>query len=154
MSAAGFIAHLFQWVVFIAAAAVCLLGALMMVTRRNPIHSALWLIVTFFSLAVIYVTLKAQFIAVAQVVVYAGAIMMLIIFVIMLIHLEQRIRPEKKAVRDKGHRSFHHRHTLSRGCRGGALLRRQAGSSGLRNALDGQRGRGGELPVRQISLPF
>ena len=60
----------------------------MMVTRRNPIHSALWLIVSFFSLAVIYLTLNAQFIAVAQVIVYAGAIMMLIIFVIMLIHLE------------------------------------------------------------------
>ena len=60
----------------------------MMVTRRNPIHSALWLIVAFFSLAVIYLTLHAQFIAVAQVMVYAGAIMMLIIFVIMLIQLE------------------------------------------------------------------
>jgi NADH-quinone oxidoreductase subunit J len=88
MSAAGFIAHLFQWVVFVAAALVCLLGAVMTITRRNPIHSALWLIATFFSLAVIYVTLNAQFIAVAQVVVYSGAIMMLIIFVIMLIHLE------------------------------------------------------------------
>ena len=88
MSAAGFIAPVFQWVVFVAAALVCLLGAIMMVTRRNPIHSALWLIVAFFSLAVIYVTLNAQFIAVAQVIVYAGAIMMLIIFVIMLIHLE------------------------------------------------------------------
>jgi NADH-quinone oxidoreductase subunit J len=60
----------------------------MMVTRRNPIHSALWLIVAFFNLAVIYLTLHAQFIAVAQVMVYAGAIMMLIIFVIMLIQLE------------------------------------------------------------------
>ena len=55
---------------------------------RIPIHSALWLIVTFFSIAILYLTLNAQFIAVAQVMVYAGAIMMLIIFVIMLIHLE------------------------------------------------------------------
>ena len=60
----------------------------MMVTRKNPIHSALWLIVAFFSLAVIYLTLHAQFIAIAQVMVYAGAIMMLIVFVIMLIQLE------------------------------------------------------------------
>ena len=55
---------------------------------EEPHPFALWLIVAFFSLAVIYLTLHAQFIAVAQVMVYAGAIMMLIIFVIMLIHLE------------------------------------------------------------------
>ena len=67
----------------------------MMVTRRNPIHSALWLIVTFFSLAIIYLSLHAQFIAVAQVIVYAGAIMMLILFVIMLIHLERSRRDGK-----------------------------------------------------------
>jgi NADH-quinone oxidoreductase subunit J len=84
----AFVSHVFQWVVFVCAAVLALLGAIMMVTRRDPIHGALWLIVAFFSLAVIYLTLGAQFIAVAQVIVYAGAIMMLIIFVIMLIHLE------------------------------------------------------------------
>jgi NADH-quinone oxidoreductase subunit J len=63
-------------------------SSLMMVTRRNPIHSALWLIVTFCSMAGLYVLLNATFIAVAQVMVYAGAIMMLVLFVIMLIHLE------------------------------------------------------------------
>ncbi len=88
MSDMAFISPAFQWVVFICAAALALFGAIMMVTRRDPIHGALWLIVAFFSLAVIYLTLNAQFIAVAQVIVYAGAIMMLIIFVIMLIHLE------------------------------------------------------------------
>ena len=84
----GLIDPIFRWVVFAASGLVALVGSLMMVTRRDPIHSALWLIVTFFSLAVIYLTLHAQFIAVAQVMVYAGAIMMLIIFVIMLIQLE------------------------------------------------------------------
>jgi NADH-quinone oxidoreductase subunit J len=84
----GMIDPVFRWVVFGASALLAIFGALMMVTRRNPIHSALWLIVAFFSLAVIYLTLHAQFIAVAQVMVYAGAIMMLIIFVIMLIQLE------------------------------------------------------------------
>jgi NADH-quinone oxidoreductase subunit J len=79
---------IFRWVVFSVSGLIAILGSLMMVTRRNPIHSALWLIVAFFSLAVIYLTLHAQFIAVAQVMVYAGAIMMLIIFVIMLIQLE------------------------------------------------------------------
>lgn len=88
MSDMAFIGPAFQWVVFIFAAALALVGAIMMVTRRNPIHGALWLIVAFFSIAVIYITLNAQFIAVAQVIVYAGAIMMLIVFVIMLIHLE------------------------------------------------------------------
>jgi NADH-quinone oxidoreductase subunit J len=58
------------------------------VTRKNAIHSALWMIATFFIMAVIYLLLNAQFIAVAQVMVYAGAIMMLILFVIMLVHME------------------------------------------------------------------
>ncbi|MGD0230129.1 MAG: NADH-quinone oxidoreductase subunit J [Syntrophorhabdales bacterium] len=91
MSALGFVNPLFQWVVFLASALVALFSSVMMVTRKNPIHSALWLIVAFFSLAVIYMTLSAQFIAVAQVIVYAGAIIMLIIFVIMLIHLETEV---------------------------------------------------------------
>ena len=78
----------FKWFIFVVAALVAVGSSLMMVTRKNPIHSALWLIVTFFSVAVLYVTLNATFIAVAQVMVYAGAIMMLVLFVIMLIHLE------------------------------------------------------------------
>lgn len=78
----------FKWFIFIFMALLALVSSLMMVTRKNPIHSALWLIVTFFSIAVLYVTLNATFMAVAQVMVYAGAIMMLVLFVIMLIHLE------------------------------------------------------------------
>jgi NADH-quinone oxidoreductase subunit J len=78
----------FRWALFLVAAILSIFCSIMMVTRKNPIHSALWLIVAFFSLAVIYLTLHAQFIAIAQVMVYAGAIMMLIIFVIMLIQLE------------------------------------------------------------------
>jgi NADH-quinone oxidoreductase subunit J len=84
----GMIDPVFKWVIFSASGLIALFGAIMTVTRRNPIHSALWLIVAFFSLAVVYLTLHAQFIAVAQVMVYAGAIMMLIIFVIMLVQLE------------------------------------------------------------------
>lgn len=82
------IANAFSWLVFISAGLVAIVASLLMVTRRNPVHSALWLIVAFFSLAIIYLSLNAQFIAVAQVIVYSGAIMMLILFVIMLIHLE------------------------------------------------------------------
>lgn len=74
---------------FIAAALVAVASSVLMTTRKNPIHSALWMIVTFFAVAVIYLLLNAQFIAVAQVMVYAGAIMMLILFVIMLVHMEK-----------------------------------------------------------------
>jgi NADH-quinone oxidoreductase subunit J len=86
----------FKWFIFIVMALLATGSSLMMVTRRNPIHSALWLIVTFFSVAALYVLLSATFIAVAQVMVYAGAIMMLIVFVIMLIHLEQGFQPVAK----------------------------------------------------------
>ena len=79
----------FKGIVFIVAALVAVMASLLMVTRKNPIHSALWMIVTFFAMAVIYLILNAQFIAVAQVMVYAGAIMMLILFVIMLVHMEK-----------------------------------------------------------------
>src|SRR3989339_1344211 len=79
----------FKGIVFIVAALVAIISALLMTTRKNPVHSALWMIVTFFSMAVIYLLLNAQFIAVAQVMVYAGAIMMLILFVIMLVHMER-----------------------------------------------------------------
>ncbi|MFA4915193.1 MAG: NADH-quinone oxidoreductase subunit J [Syntrophales bacterium] len=81
----------FKWGLFGVMAVLSVVSSLMMVTRRNPIHSALWMIATFCALAVIYLMLHAQFIAVAQVMVYAGAIMMLIIFVIMLVHLEKDV---------------------------------------------------------------
>jgi NADH-quinone oxidoreductase subunit J len=79
----------FKELVFFVAALTAILSSLLMVMGKNPIHSALWMIVTFFSMAVIYLLLNAQFIAVAQVMVYAGAIMMLILFVIMLVQMEK-----------------------------------------------------------------
>lgn len=79
----------FKGIIFIIAAIVAVVASLLMTTRKNPIHSALWMILTFFAMAVIYLLLNAQFIAVAQVMVYAGAIMMLIIFVIMLVEMEK-----------------------------------------------------------------
>ncbi len=86
----------FKWFIFVVAALMATGSSLMMVTRRNPIHSALWLIVTFFSVAVLYLLLNATFLAVAQVMVYSGAIMMLILFVIMLVHLEGSAEPARK----------------------------------------------------------
>lgn len=79
----------FKEALFIVLAIAAVVSSLMMVTGKNPIHCALWMIVTFFTMAVIYLLLNAQFIAVAQVMVYAGAIMMLILFVIMLVHMER-----------------------------------------------------------------
>ena len=62
-------------------------GALLCITRRSPVASALWLVTTLFALAGLFVLLDAQFIAALQVLVYAGAIMVLFLFVIMLLNL-------------------------------------------------------------------
>ena len=70
---------------FLVIGAVCLAAAFGVVVSRQPVHSALFLLVNFASLAVLYVTLEAQFLAAAQVIIYAGGIVILILFVIMLI---------------------------------------------------------------------
>ncbi|HSJ25778.1 MAG TPA: NADH-quinone oxidoreductase subunit J [Longimicrobiales bacterium] len=72
------------WWVF---ASLAVGGALGMVTRKNPVASLLFLVLTFFSLAAIYLLLGAHFIAAIQIIVYAGAIMVLFFFVIMLLNL-------------------------------------------------------------------
>jgi NADH-quinone oxidoreductase subunit J len=74
-------------IVFYVLAIGGIISALLVITRRNPIISALFLILNFFCLAGIYLTLHAQFIAVIQIFVYAGAIMVLFVFVIMLLNL-------------------------------------------------------------------
>lgn len=66
-------------------ATVAAVSALLTITRRNAIYSALFLVLCFCSLAALYVLLNAQFIAAAQVIVYAGAIMVLFVFVVMLL---------------------------------------------------------------------
>jgi NADH-quinone oxidoreductase subunit J len=78
-----------QMLVFWVLAAVGTLSALMVVTRRNPVHSALYLVVTFFTVAAVYVLLHAEFIAVVQVLVYAGGIMVLFLFVILLVEVKR-----------------------------------------------------------------
>jgi NADH-quinone oxidoreductase subunit J len=72
------------WWVF---AALALGGAIGMISGRNPVASLLFLVLSFFSLAALYVLLGAHFIAATQVIVYAGAIMVLFLFVIMLLNL-------------------------------------------------------------------
>lgn len=72
---------------FLIVAAVAVLSGILVVTCKNPINSALSLIMTFFCLATLYVMLDAPFMAAIQVIVYAGAIMVLIVFVIMLLNI-------------------------------------------------------------------
>lgn len=74
-------------ILFYTIGGLMVLASLLMVTRRNPITSAIWLITSFFGFAAMYVVLQAHFIAVIQVLLYAGAIMVLFIFVIMLLNI-------------------------------------------------------------------
>lgn len=75
-------------------AGIAVLSAMMMVSRRNPVASALWLIGTFFALAAIYTLLGAFFIGIIQILVYAGAVMVLFLFVIMLLNLGNDFEPD------------------------------------------------------------
>lgn len=70
------------WIVWIVAAATCLGTGVLVVTRTNPFHSALALIGNLGSLAVLYLLLSSEFVAAAQVLVYAGAVMVMFLFVI------------------------------------------------------------------------
>lgn len=70
-------------------------SALMVITSKNPVYSVLWLIITFFTISGHYILLNAQFLAVVNIIVYAGAIMVLFLFVIMLMNLSKETEPQK-----------------------------------------------------------
>jgi len=74
---------------------IAILGGLAMITRRNAVHSALALIVTLLAIANLYLMLYAPFVAGVQIVVYAGGIMVLFLFVIMLVNLERTVRDRR-----------------------------------------------------------
>ncbi len=95
------IATIFQWLIFLGVAFTSIIASLLVITRKNPIHSALLLVLTFLCVAVLYLLLYSQFIAIIQVVVYAGAIAMLIVFVIMLLDLEEELRSGLKVLYSK-----------------------------------------------------
>ncbi len=90
-----------QKTLFFILAAMAVISALMTITRKNPLSGALSLIMTFISLAGLYFMSSAPFVGVLQVLVYAGAIMVLVIFVVMLLNLpegeleEERIPPRR-----------------------------------------------------------
>ncbi len=77
-------------ILFLITAVVILASAVMVVTSRNLVHAALWLVVTLFGVAVLYAMLNAGFLAVVQVVIYIGAIAILFIFAVMLTRREMR----------------------------------------------------------------
>ena len=74
-----------EFVVFVLAGALALGAGIAMVLLRNPVHAALMLVLNFFAIAVLYAVMEAQFLAIIQIIVYAGAIMVLFLFVLMLL---------------------------------------------------------------------
>jgi len=75
--------------VFVVSAAAVLIGALGVIVSRNPVHSALMLVMTLFGVAVLFLAQEAHFLAAVQVIVYAGAIVVLFLFVIMLLGVDR-----------------------------------------------------------------
>ena len=70
-------------------------SAVMMITSKSPVNSILWLIVVFFAISGHYILLNAQFLAIVNIIVYAGAIMVLFLFVVMLMNLNADSEPAK-----------------------------------------------------------
>src|SRR3984893_6754118 len=81
--------HYPDWVVFLVAGAALMAGAFGVVLSRNPVHSALSLVLPLFGVAVEFVNQQADFLAAVQVIVYAGAIVILFLFVIMLLGVDR-----------------------------------------------------------------
>src|SRR5512135_667755 len=76
-------------------AAVITILSILVVTRRNPVHSVMWMLLLFFNLASMYLFLDAEFIAAIQVIVYAGAILVLFLFVVLLLNLREELKANR-----------------------------------------------------------
>ena len=74
---------------------MALFSALMVITSKNPVHSVIWLIIVFFAISGHYLLLNAQFLAIVNIIVYAGAIMVLFLYVLMLMDLKKETEPQK-----------------------------------------------------------
>jgi NADH-quinone oxidoreductase subunit J len=74
---------------------VAVFSAIMVITRKNPVYSVLYLIITFFAISGHYILMNAQFLAIVNIIVYAGAIMVLFLFVLMLMNLNKESEPAK-----------------------------------------------------------
>jgi NADH-quinone oxidoreductase subunit J len=82
-------------ILFILLSVLAIGSALMVITRKNPLHSVLYLVITFFAISGHYILLNAQFLAIVNIIVYAGAIMVLFLFVVMLMNLNAEVEPQK-----------------------------------------------------------
>src|ERR1700755_729245 len=82
-------------IAFILLSVMAVVSAIMMVRSKSPVHSVLWLIIVFFAISGHYVLLNAQFLAIVNIIVYAGAIMVLFLFVVMLMNLNADTEPVK-----------------------------------------------------------
>lgn len=74
---------------------IALFSALMVITSKNPVHSVIWLILVFFAISGHYLLMNAQFLAIVNIIVYAGAIMVLFLYVLMLMDLKKEMEPQK-----------------------------------------------------------
>jgi NADH-quinone oxidoreductase subunit J len=83
-------------ILFYALSAFAIISAVMVLISKNPIHSVLWLILVFFAISGHYILLNAQFLAIVNIIVYAGAIMVLFLFVIMLMNVKKDKEPQKQ----------------------------------------------------------
>jgi len=81
---------LFELLIFFLPSSILIAGALIVVFAKNPVHNAMGLVMTLISLAIIYITLNATFVAMVQMLVYAGAVMTLFLFVIMMIGVDKK----------------------------------------------------------------
>jgi NADH-quinone oxidoreductase subunit J len=84
-----------QNIIFVILSALTLMCALGVVLSKNPIHSGLLLVLTMFSISGHYLLLHAQFVAIVNIIVYAGAVMVLLLFVLMLLNLNKDNEPQK-----------------------------------------------------------
>ncbi|RFS24517.1 NADH-quinone oxidoreductase subunit J [Chitinophaga silvatica] len=85
-----------QQIIFMVLSVVALASALGVVLSKNPVTSVLCLIITFFAIAGHYIMMNAQFLAVVHIIVYAGAIMVLFLYVLMLMNLNAELEPQKR----------------------------------------------------------
>ncbi len=86
----------YEQTIFYLVSALAILSALAMVAARNAVHAALFMVANFALVAVLYLLLRASFIATIQVIVYAGAIMVLFLFVIMMLNVDEAERPQDR----------------------------------------------------------
>ena len=85
-------------IIFFVLAAITLASAFLTIYSRNPIHSAIYLVICFFSIAIHYLLLNAQFLAIVHIIVYSGAIMILFLFTIMLMNLNKEDEVHKPRI--------------------------------------------------------